>query len=434
MSVRSTPANTVTTVTTDTHLYPMQFSSQEILSYLSQNGTIDLRDVEHDMRRSRKEKILKKHPYTIYQGTDGRWRTHLPDESKKEGRRLIVKSHYGDLEDAICQYYESKDKELTKETCTLEKLYPLWIEYKTLHVKETTILRIKKDWRRYYEDTPIVKKPILSLTKLDLDAWVHKMIREYEMDKHQYGNFSLIIRQLLEFAVDSEVVQDNKFLKVKVDKKRVLRPERKKPDHTQVFNKSEETKVINRSLEAFEKDEHYVQHFAPIGIVFLFYTGLRISELAALKFSDVDGRTLHVKRMVEYPSGKVVEDTKGTFGEREVPLTPDALVILQMVKERRVELGLDTDGYIFCPNDRPINTYSAVSRAIKVYCKDQGIDPKSIHKVRKTMISTMIDGGLNLNTSRQIAGHMDEKTTLNNYYYDRSDEDEKYDNFVNVFS
>ena len=100
---RTTPANTVTAVTTDTHLLEMQFTPTEILSYISQNGTIDLRDVENDMRKSRKEKILEKHPYTIYQGKDGRWRSHLPDESKKEGRRLIVKSNRDDLIDIICE-------------------------------------------------------------------------------------------------------------------------------------------------------------------------------------------------------------------------------------------------------------------------------------------------------------------------------------------
>ena len=52
---RTTPANTVTAVTTDTHLSEMHFTPTEILSYISQNGTIDLRDVENDMRKSRKE-------------------------------------------------------------------------------------------------------------------------------------------------------------------------------------------------------------------------------------------------------------------------------------------------------------------------------------------------------------------------------------------
>ena len=111
---RTAPANTVTAVTTDTHLSEMHFTSDEILSYISQNGNIDLRDVENDMRKSRKEKILEKHPYTIYQGKDGRWRSHLPDDSKKEGRILIVKSNRDDLIEMICEHYVSQDKDLAK--------------------------------------------------------------------------------------------------------------------------------------------------------------------------------------------------------------------------------------------------------------------------------------------------------------------------------
>ena len=431
---RTTPANTVTAVTTDTHLPEMHFTPDEILSYISQNGTIDLRDVEEDMRKSRKEKILEKHPYSIYQGSDGRWRSHLPDESKKEGRRLIVKSSRDDLVDMICEHYVSHDKDLAKEACTLEDLYPLWIEYKRLHVVESTVIRVQKDWNRYYKDSPIIKRPITKLTKLELDTWVHEMIRKYNMGNHQYGNFSLIIRQMLEFAVDSEIVKSNAFLKVKVDKKRVLTPERKKADHTQVFNKTEELQIIRHAWDVYESGRNYVQRFVPLGIVFMFYTGLRVSELSALKFSVVDGNTLTVQRMLRYPTGEVIDGTKGTFGDRQVPLTPDAKAIISEIRTKREELGMGTDGYIFCPHEKPLNTYTAIQKAITTYCRELEIEEKSIHKVRKTMISTMIDGGLNLNTSRQIAGHMDERTTLNNYYYDRSDEVEKYNNFVRALA
>ncbi len=431
---RTTPANTVTAVTTDTHLSEMHFTPDEILSHLSQNGTIDLRDVEEDMRKSRKEKILEKHPYSIYQGSDGRWRSHLPDESKKEGRKLIVKSNRDDLIDMICEYYVSTDKELAKEECTLEQLYPLWMEYKALHVSESTVIRVNKDWNKYYKDSPITKKPIRKLTKLELDTWVHEMIRKYGMNKHQYGNFSLIIRQMLEFAVDSEIADSNEFLRVKVDKKRVLKPERKKPDHTQVFNKAEEPLLIQYAWKQYEKGRYYVQRFVPLGIVFMFYTGLRIGELSALKFSDIEDNKLNVQRMVCYTTGEVIDDTKGTFGARQVPLTPEANAIIAEIRSKREDLGLGTDGYIFCPHDRPVNTYTASQKAIKNYCKELGIEGRSVHKVRKTMISIMIDGGLNLNTSRQIAGHMDERTTLNNYYFDRSDEAEKYENFVKALA
>ena len=59
------------------------------------------------------------------------------------------------------------------------------------------------------------------------------------------------------------------------------------------------------------------------------------------------------------------------------------------------------------------------------YCRMMGIERKSSHKARKTFVSSLIDGGMNINTVRQIVGHKDERTTLNNYCYDRSDSNEK---------
>ena len=46
----------------------------------------------------------------------------------------------------------------------------------------------------------------------------------------------------------------------------------------------------------------------------------------------------------------------------------------------------------------------------------------------------MLDNGININTVRNIVGHVDERTTLNNYYFGRSDEAEKYDNFVRALA
>ena len=70
-------------------------------------------------------------------------------------------------------------------------------------------------------------------------------------------------------------------------------------------------------------------------------------------------------------------------------------------------------------------TYSAVRKIFTKYCNELSIINKSPHKARKTFISAALDAGLNLNTVRCQAGHGDEHTTLNNYYYDRSSDDEQ---------
>lgn len=65
------------------------------------------------------------------------------------------------------------------------------------------------------------------------------------------------------------------------------------------------------------------------------------------------------------------------------------------------------------------------SDKFREYLDCMGIVHKSSHKVRKTVISTRIDGNVNINSIREMAGHCDERTTYSNYCYDRSSAPEK---------
>ena len=61
-----------------------------------------------------------------------------------------------------------------------------------------------------------------------------------------------------------------------------------------------------------------------------------------------------------------------------------------------------------------------------------GIVQKSSHTSRRTFISALIDERVSLNSVRTAAGHANEKTTLKNYCYDRSDDTEKREKFENA--
>ena len=50
---------------------------------------------------------------------------------------------------------------------------------------------------------------------------------------------------------------------------------------------------------------------------------------------------------------------------------------------------------------------------------------KSLHKSRKTYVSALHDGNVNINTIRELVGHKDERTTLGCYVYDRNSDAEK---------
>ena len=408
-------------------------SAEQILNFLVSNGSIDLGGVEDEMTKARRKKILENHPFAMAQHKDGRWRTYVKDETKPNGRRLIAKSTREKLEDAVCAIYEKEGEVRKKPEPCMASLFEPWMRYKALHVAETTASRIRRDWERYYAGTEFIHRPVRKITKLDADIWVHEMIREHEMNKHQYANFSLIIRQILDYAVDLGKIRKNPFRDVRVNGRQVLKPEHKKADETQVFTKAEQEALQEAAWNDFNKRDHPVHQLTPLAVMFMFFTGLRVGEVCAIRHEDIRNDMLTVRRMVRHPSNEVVEQTKGAYGERTIPLVPQAKKLIEAAMQRQCEEGADTDGYVFSMNDEPL-LYSSVTKAFYAYCKEIGIEPKSSHKARKTFVSTLIDSGMNLNTVRQLVGHVDERTTLNNYCYDRSSSEEKIQRMTEALS
>lgn len=95
--------------------------SGEILQFIIDNGMIDISDVQNSIETMKKEELLKKHPYKIWQGKDGKWYTYLPDESKKDGRRLVKRSEKKSLEDVVVSYWKKTEK------IFLEDIFGEWL-------------------------------------------------------------------------------------------------------------------------------------------------------------------------------------------------------------------------------------------------------------------------------------------------------------------
>ena len=112
---------------------------RQLLSYLQDEGMINLSDVHKEMQRKEKERRLKiVHPYALTE-TAGNWQTYIRDDSRPEHRRRIKRRYREDLVDWLLAYYQEADMDDLRESLTLEELYPEWLKFKALHVKETNI-------------------------------------------------------------------------------------------------------------------------------------------------------------------------------------------------------------------------------------------------------------------------------------------------------
>ena len=54
---------------------------RELLQYALEHGMIDMSYVQEQMEMNERREMLEKHPYAIWKGKDGKWRTYSPARS-----------------------------------------------------------------------------------------------------------------------------------------------------------------------------------------------------------------------------------------------------------------------------------------------------------------------------------------------------------------
>lgn len=413
------------------------------MQYAINNGIINLDDVRNRMKEAEKQRLLALHNYKIFQAKDGRWKTTVLDETKKSGRRYIAKTSLNKLEDALVAIYKEKeDKDKldqekvggkNREEITLRDIFPLWLDFKNSHTNSSSYTkRIYTDWKAFYMNDEIADIPIVDLTYLYVDKWVHDVIRKHNMTKTKYYNMAVILRQCLDYACEEElgIINSNPMNRVKITSKlfvKKIKPERE----TQVFQDNEQEILSKEACFRYEKRPDCS---TPLAILLNFQIGLRIGELVALKWADINGNYLHIQRMeietylvdgskdngVTSCGYKIVNYTKSDAGDREVYLNNEAKRLLREVRKCNMKYGRFDDDFIFLTSDKGKRSNArTITKYLEKLCISTKILIKSNHKIRKTYISSLFDNGVNIDTIRRQAGHEDERTSLKNYCFDQ---------------
>ncbi len=420
-------------------------SQQNLWTTFIENGNIDAVDekilleyIEMTKQQKKEQEILKNHLenfYHIWQNDKGIYLSYLPAPDKPKGRKPVTAGTREKLEQKIIAFYlaqetAEEENKTDKDAPTLKTLYPRWLKFKSLETTATTyIRRIDTDWKKYYLDDSIIDMDVRKFTKAMLKEWALLKIRSMDLTKHQYYNMAVIIRQCLDYAVDYEILKENPYSQFTVDGK-LFRKVKKPEDSTQVFLKSERPLIEAEAWKEFEEKGCTTALAIPLA----FQIGVRLGELVTLKSSDIskNGKYIHIQRMAQrlerqrpdgtwYPTKWiVVEHTKSSAGDRYIYLSKEARRIIKVILESNREHGFFYQDFLFVHGGRRI-THAMVNSRIGVYCDHINIQRKSSHKIRKSYISALLDGGLNINEVRKQAGHEDERTTLKNYCFNRND-------------
>lgn len=193
------------------------------------------------------------------------------------------------------------------------------------------------------------------------------------------------------------------------DKFTAVKIKRPKPTEKQVdcFTLLEQ-KRIEKHISASKKQKLK-------GVVICLYTGLRIGELLALTWEDIDftNKILYVTKSCHdgYVNGKhcVVIDTPKTENSlRQIPLSKPLITLLKNLKR-----NTESD-YVISHNGKPILIRS-YQRAFELLLKKLNIPRKGFHSTRHTFATRAIECGMDIKSLSEILGHKNATITLNRY-------------------
>ncbi|MGN0403398.1 MAG: hypothetical protein ACI4HQ_14240, partial [Acetatifactor sp.] len=194
---------------------------QEVLSEGMMYSQVSALADNEDMPKKQRENIIKKHMEqftTKYYDSGRRWHSFLPDESHPRKMKPIAKRKWVDLKDVIIAYYEEQEQTYKRRKITLRTLYPEWFAYKWQDTNNSGYMNhIDGEWKRHYEHAPIVDRPVVELTTLELKNWARNKIITGKLTKKQYYNMAIIIRQSLEYLVELGELLSNHFAEFKIN-------------------------------------------------------------------------------------------------------------------------------------------------------------------------------------------------------------------------
>lgn len=286
-------------------------------------------------------------------------------------------------------------------------------------------------YNRFIPKSSLYNKDIRKIKLIDVKKYLQETIRKEELYEQAYKNLKSLLNGIFTYALECEIIIKNPMDGMKVSTAYIKQPEKK--EKTEVVFVNKEKELLRNFIKA---DRANFKTSVPFAILLAFQLALRVSELVALKWTDINKGTIHIQReeivydkydenlnIICKSYHEIKERTKTDDGNRILPLTPEALWILKKVREWNMANGIRSE-YIFADKDGQNFNRQRINTKLYDYCEKVGITKKSSHKIRRTAISNLLDTVENKKAVQTFAGHKHFETTINNYYEDTSSDED----------
>lgn len=385
---------------------PLSLALDNFLNSLENDDTINAQEVAEQLKMQMTKRTLKKEypEENVKHRDDGRCYVYIK-------RKQYIAPTYELLIEKIY------DALYGKHQYTLSDVFPEWQRYRrdVEKVSSNTLKDHLGYWKNYLENSKLVKIPIPQITPHDINDFYKHLVKKHHISEGTFKFVKTILNKLFDYSIaELEIIQYNPIPSISIAPyKNSFKEDR---DTFNDVYKLEDRTILLNYLSSIEND------MWAYAIQLAFRLIIRIGELKALKWTDIDGDYIYIRHQTverqvmnddlsfERRTMETVNRMKGKQknGKRKQALTDDAKKILEQVRI------LNPDGeYIFMIDGRQLSTCT-FNRHLKKFCDVTGIEYHSSQKIRFTSASILYDG-TNLAHLSYLLGHT--STTMTLHYF-----------------
>lgn len=355
---------------------------------------------------------MPKRGENIRKRNDGRWEGRYKKITDSSG-----KNQYGSVYGKTYTEVKVKLKELNQKSSLRKD--PVGKERKFKEVlilwKETNHLKHKRSTETKYDylierhiEPELGELPLSSITTLRLNEFAEKKLNCGRLDKKgelspsYVRSMMIIIASAMKYAVNEGMCTSLKTAAFKpaVEKK--------------------ELKIISpNEQEIFENFLLSDMNETRLGIYLSLNCGLRIGEICALRWDDIDleNKIIHIRSTVTRVKNKItggtnlaIDKPKTKASRRDIPIHSKVISIIAEMKDN------SSSPYVISntPTFVSPRTYEYRYHRLLERC---GLDSYNYHALRHTFATKCIIAGVDVKTLSEILGHSNVSITLNTYVH-----------------
>lgn len=358
---------------------------------------------------------MSKRGDNIHKRKDGRWEGRY-----KKGRKPDGSIMYGSIYAKSYREVKTKLSEIAKEMpeqntpLTSEKTFgdvlELWMENNRIRLKGGTINKY-----RNLIDTHIMPElgsvKLNNITSTVVNNFLTQKLQKGRIDKtgglsaSYVRSIMLIVNSAIKFAVAEQMC-----LPLKTP---IMKPSNSKTEIT-VLSVDEQKRL----------ETHLRSDLDPTkaGIYISLHTGLRIGEICALAWDDVDfknriikirhtvARVRDAERKKESATKLIIDTPKTPSSTRDIPISSDLLPILEEIH------NFSSSAYVISETTEFISPRTYEYRYHRLL-DESGIASVNYHALRHTFATRCIEAGVDVKSLSEILGHSNVGITLNTYVH-----------------